>query len=61
MSSLFCVSQTEPGCCCFRRETFITVPSSQLHQMEEEEAEDVDSRTPGRPDLAGGEDEEELI
>ncbi|KAG7225929.1 hypothetical protein INR49_018530 [Caranx melampygus] len=35
-----------------RRETFITVPSSQLHQMEEEEGEDVDSRTPGRLDLA---------
>lgn len=33
-----------------RRETFITVPSSQLPQMEEEEEEEADARTPGRLD-----------
>ncbi len=43
--------------CCFRRETFITVPSSQLPQMEEEE-EEADLRTPARPDSAHGEDED---
>lgn len=36
----------------FRRETFITVPSSQLPQMEEEEG-----RTPCRLDPCPGEDE----
>ncbi|XP_040902741.1 WD repeat-containing protein 62 isoform X2 [Toxotes jaculatrix] len=35
-----------------RRETFITVPSSQLHQVEEEEEEEADRRTPARPDSA---------
>ncbi|GAA6231867.1 WD repeat-containing protein 62-like [Lates japonicus] len=35
-----------------RRETFITVPSSQLQQMEEEEEEEVDLRTPARLDSA---------
>lgn len=60
MWRLVCVSQTEPGSCYFRRETFITVPSSQLHQMEEEveEGDDVDTRTPGRLALAHGEEEE---
>lgn len=38
----------------FRRETFITVPSSQLPQMEEEEEE---GRTPCRLDPCPGEDE----
>lgn len=38
----------------FRRETFITVPSSQLPQMEEEEEE---QRTPCRLDPCPGEDE----
>lgn len=37
----------------FRRETFITVPSSQLPQMEEEE----ERRTPCRLDPCPGEDE----
>ncbi|KAM9358601.1 WD repeat-containing protein 62 [Symphorus nematophorus] len=35
-----------------RRETFITVPSSQLPQMEEEEEEEADVRTPARLDSA---------
>lgn len=39
----------------FRRETFITVPSSQLPQMEEEEEEE--QRTPCRLDPCPGEDE----
>lgn len=39
----------------FRRETFITVPSSQLPQMEEEEEEE--RRTPCRLDPCPGEDE----
>lgn len=44
--------------CCFRRETFITVPSAQLRQMEEEE-EEAELRTPARLDSAQGEEDEE--
>lgn len=44
---------------CFRRETFITGPSSQLPQMEEEEEEEADLRTPARLDSAQGEEEED--
>ncbi|KAE8294828.1 WD repeat-containing protein 62 [Larimichthys crocea] len=43
-----------------RRETFITVPSSQLpHMEEEEEEEELDLRTPARLDLGQGEEEDE--
>lgn len=44
---------------CFRRETFITVPSSQLHQVEEEEAADI--RTPTRLDCAHSEEDQAQV
>lgn len=42
--------------CCFRRETFITVPSAQLPQMEEEE-EEAELRTPARLNSDQGEED----
>lgn len=39
----------------FRRETFISVPSSQLQLMEEEERKEAEHLTPGRADAAPGE------
>lgn len=43
--------------CCFRRETFITVPSAQLPQMEEEEEEEAELRTPARLNSDQGEED----